>query len=643
MKEKFKYFLWIIVFAFMFFAGAISKFSEFIFISHSYLFALIILLIFVVFSLWLILTQQEINKETFNPIVWAAIIIFAVLILTSRAKYDSIFETYRIIAPVFLFLMVINLIRNHKEWKSFTYALVAFGVFIGVISYVQFYVGPGFGTSALCSIWGYQNTFAAFLVLMIMLSYGIYVDTENRHLKMLISTIPMFFIFLLFLTVSRGGYIAFFVAIIAFAIASPKNRSKALLKEGIPIIIGSFLLIIVGSPREIVLANLGKGSVLVNFIGGGEDYSLGMRIYMLKLAFQIFLKKPVFGYGLGTFRYTFAMFNTQDKFFRIDPHSLFFKLLAETGVVGTLAFFFFIGHFIIRSFVKTRKEEGNLIYKGLFAGLTGMIFHMCIDVDIYPIMFVILFFGLALLVPQAFVEFKLSQKKALAVVSIILLLIISISLFPKTVASTYAVKGENPNSFKKVQASIELLRKAIKIDSESSQYQFTLGELIAKSMTSYEESEKISQMSEAYRRAYELNKLDYRPPFRIGITLLFERSPKAIAYLETARELYPANQNVLSWLSVVYAYVNKDANTAQTYLQEAERYNSRLRLDFSFACGILELIKGNRKEAEKHFSTLAFHDEIYRKFDMLPQTYAEGRYVLQLKIISEMTGEMSGN
>jgi len=538
--------------------------------------------------------------------------------------------------------MVINLIRNEKEWKNFTYALVSFGVFIGVLSYIQFYVGPGFGTSALYSVWGYQNTFAAFLVLMIMLSFGIYIETENRNIKMLLSTIPMFFIFLLFLTVSRGGYIVFFIAIITFIIVSLKNKSKALFKESIPIIIGSVLLIVVGSPKEIILANLGKGSVLVNFIEGGQDYSLGMRIYMAKLAFKISLKKPIFGYGLGTFRYTYALFNKEDVF-RIDPHSLFFKFLAETGITGTLAFFSLIGYFIIKSFVKTRKEEGNLIYKGLLAGLAGMAFHMCIDVDIYPIMFVIIFFGLALLIPQEFTEFRLSQKKVLAVVSIIIVLIISINLFPKTVASIYAVKGENPNSLKKVQASIEYLKKATKIDPESSQYQFMLGELIAKSMTSYDDTEKINQMNEAYKKAYELNKLDCRSPYRIGITLLFDKNPKAIKYLETAKELYPTYQNILSWLSVAYAYVDKDVNKAQMYLQEAEKYNSTLGLDFSFANGVLELIKGNKKEADKYFSTLAFYDEIYKQFDTLPKTYAEGRYALQLKIIRDLVNEMKGN
>jgi len=91
-----------------------------------------------------------------------------------------------------------------------------------------------------------------------------------------------------------------------------------------------------------------------------------------------------------------------------------------------------------------------------------------------------------------------------------------------------------------------------------------------------------------------LNKLDYRFPFRIGITLLFDRSPKAIKYLETAKELYPANPNILSWLSVAYAYVEKDVKKTEIYIKEAEKYNTKNNLDFSFAQGVLELTKETR-------------------------------------------------
>jgi tetratricopeptide (TPR) repeat protein len=301
-----------------------------------------------------------------------------------------------------------------------------------------------------------------------------------------------------------------------------------------------------------------------------------------------------------------------------------------------------LGYYLIKSFKIIRSRKQNYTYLGLFAGLTGMLFHMCLDVDIYPIMFVVMFFALALLVKIEFVEFKIKPKVITVSLAIILILIISFDLAPKAVASIYAVKGENPNSLKKVAISIENLQKATEIDPKCSQYYFQLGELYAKSLTSYEDNEKIELMNDAYKKAYELNKVDYRAPFRIGIALLFDRDMESITYLEKSLEFYPTNPNILSWLSVAYAYVNKDAEKAQFYLEEAQKYGTS-SLDVSFAKGVLELARGNKEAAEKELSTLIFYDEIFKKMDVLTKNYAQGRYALQLKIIRDMMSEIKEN
>jgi len=65
-----------------------------------------------------------------------------------------------------------------------------------------------------------------------------------------------------------------------------------------------------------------------------------------------------------------------------------------------------VGYYLVKSLKFIQSEKTNYTYIGLFAGLTGMLLHMCIDVDIYPVMFVVLFFALALLVKNEFIEFK---------------------------------------------------------------------------------------------------------------------------------------------------------------------------------------------------------------------------------------------
>jgi len=656
---KLKNFLIFAVILFLFISGTISKFSELIFIAHSYIFALGIIVVFIIFTLWLLFSEGQINRATFNPFMIIFLLVSILLTFFSIAKYDSIVETYRIVAPVLLFLIIINTIQEDRRgpempWtldcnvpvqacfraglKIYSYALVGFGLFVGILSYIKFY-SDSFGTSALSSIWGYTNTFAAFLVLMILASVGIYLNTQNKNIKRLNSLVPMFFIFLLFLTVSRGGYLALIVAFVTFCLLGRHNL-KVVSKEILPIIIGSVILIIVGTPREIILANFGKTAILAKFVAGvSQNASLWDRVHMFSLAIKIFLKKPLTGFGFGSFRYTFTVEEWVSEPFRIDPHSLFFKFLAETGVIGTLSFFSMIGYFLLKAFRKIRFENENFLYKGVFAGTIGMFFHMCIDVDIYPIMFVVLFYAIALLVPQEYIPLKASHKKIFAIVSIILVLVVSFDLLPKSIASTYAIRGENPNSLKAVDTSIKLLRKASEIDPKSSQYYFYLGEFISKSIKSYDEGGRIDEMIEAYKNAYNLNKYDYRAPFRLGMAYLFNKDKNAVDYLEEAEKLYPTNPNILVWLSVAYNYILKDRDTAGIYLKKAEEY-SWGGLDLNFAKGVYELIKGNKSEADKYFSNLAFYDEIYQKFGA-PRNYLKGTYNLQLKIIKDIEQEMN--
>ncbi len=635
---KFKKFTMFLVLLFLFAAGAISKYSELAFIAHSYMFALGIIAVFIIFALMMLFSEGQINKFTFNPLVIAFVLVSVVLVFTSIAKYDSIVETYRIVTPVLLFLVVINTIHSESDHRFYSYALVAFGLFIGILSYVKFY-SEGFGTVALSSLWGYTNTFAAFLVLMILASLGVYLDAQDKNIKRLISVIPIFFIFLLFLTVSRGGYIALIVAFVAFVVVVGNHNLKKVLKEILPVIIGSVILIAVGSPKEIILANFGKTIILAQFVAGvSQDVSLWDRVHMLDLATKIFLDRSLTGFGLGTFRYTFAMNEWVAEPFRIDPHSLFFKLLAETGVIGALSFFSMIGYFLLKAFRKIRLEDENFLYKGVCAGTIGMFFHMCLDVDIYPIMFIVLFYAIALLVPSEYISLKASHKKIFAVVSIILVLVVSFDLLPKSIASTYAARGENPNSLKAVDTSVKLFKKVIKIDPKSSQYQFYLGELISKSIKNYDEQGKVEQMINAYKAAYNLNKYDYRAPFRLGMYYFFYRVSPAVDYLETAERLYPTNPNIQSWLSVAYCYVAKDPAKAYGYLKKAEEYNSG-GLDLSFAQGVYELANGNKIKADKYFSTLSFYSDIYDKFGA-PRNYSAGVYSLEIKIIDDLEKEL---
>ena len=634
MDKRIKYLIWILILSFLFYAGTVSRYSEITFITHSYLFAFIILLIFILFLIYEIKFKKKINKETFNPLIYIAIGIFLFLIITSTVKCDSIFETYRIITPIALFLIIINTAESKKDWNILVKGFLTFGIYMGILNYIYFYKETGFYGSALTSNWGYQNTFAAFLVLMSFLGLGVYLDEKDKNKKMLLSVIPIFFNFLLFLTISRGGYIAFVVATIVFLLAIAKDR-KTIIKESIPIVVGSIILIAVGAPKDIILKNFGKEKLLIRFVGGNQNSSLWDRVHMAYLATIIFLKKPITGFGLGSFRYTFAMYEWIAEPFRIDPHSLFFKLLAETGILGTVTFFTLVFNYLIKGFFSSRKSN-NLIYIGLLAGISGMFFHMLIDVDVYPIMFVLLFLSLSFLVPQKFIHAIRKHINIMILTTFALVPLMIFNLLPKTVASIYAMKGENPYMHKSIEQAVYFSKKATEWDPHCAQFVNLLANNIAEEEAQKQNVYSFAHLEKLYEEAYNLNKYDKRYPFNVGILKLYGKNPESIQYLEKSRLLYPTNPNTLSWLGVAYTYINNDTEKAEKYIDKAEEYDTRHSLDVTFAKGILNLIQGNQKEASECFSTLNFCHDLNSTIGAKSKDYSEYKYYLQIKIIKDL-------
>ncbi len=631
MEGVLKKILIIVVVAFLFFAGIISRYSELIWIYHSYLFALLILLIFVMFTLWMF-KSNEIHILIASPLVYIMIVVFLLLITTSIYRYDSVVSTYKVITPILLFIVVVNLVKSKKDFLVSVYILVTFGLVIGVMSYVQFYNLLIF---RLPSIWGYANTFAAFLVLETMLGFGVFYEEKRPLVKLLLYIVPVFFIYLIFLTVSRGGYIAFAVTLLTAFLVS-REKVKFLKQWGL-VFIGAALLIAVAAPREIILENFFRNKLLVKFaVGTTQNQSLYDRIHLAFLSLRIFSKRPITGFGLGSFRYTFTKFETIPEHFRIDPHSLFFKFLAETGIAGTVTFFGFITYVLLKSLKYIMSFRNDVIYAMLFSGFVGLLCHMCIDVDTYPIMFIVLFTVLALLIPGEFVSNKRKHKFFLTSISAVIILLVVFSLFPKTVAARFAVKGAHSSEFR------SYFQEAIKLDAESAVYRYYYGSALMEYLNSADDLISIKSALSEYEAAERLNKNDFRYPFESGRITIFLHDSSALASLERARNLYPSNGRICLWSSVAYAVLTNDTNRAGYFLDRAKSLginDSDKNLDYLFAKSIYLLKRGKIYEAKETFKKMSFLANLYDTLGTQDRNFSHGIFLLEEKLFSDLIHE----
>ena len=556
-----------------------TRFGEVVGPAIIYTFSLFVFVLFAVFAILHLL------KKAFDISIILFIIALIILIFTSQYRYGSIMETYKLVSAILLAIIVMNLIETKKDFKIFLYSIVGLGLLLSVVSYV-FYaatISMVFDRSkiaevaytynfavgkVLWSIWQYQNTFGGFLILPLFVSYGFTLNERNRDKKIIFSFISMFFIFILFLTTSRGAFLSGIAAFVLFLSLSDKKDFHNIFINTAIILAGAFVLILLGAPKEVILRNLGKTTTLAKFVGGIPNSSLWRRLHFISLSLLIFKKHPLFGSGLGTFRDMFCINEwIPDKYIRIDPHSLIFKFVAETGILGVATFFFMIFRFFYKGFIETLKDKKDLLVKGLFAGIAGMFIHMCLDVDTYPIMFVLLFTVLGAFTYKKKNKFPKSIKRtSLIIVSFLLITIALFDITPKSIASVYALRGDTS---KTISNKIEYYRRAKMLDPKNPIYPYYLAETLGKEIKEKYNKNTIEPVIDNYKDAMELDPNDYRFPLFVGITYLYMKDTNSIIYLKKAENLYPTAPFIKSWLAIAYIYTEGDVKSANIYIDKA--------------------------------------------------------------------------
>jgi O-antigen ligase len=126
----------------------------------------------------------------------------------------------------------------------------------------------------------------------------------------------------IFLSGSRGGMLAFVVELILFAtltLLQRRNYRVALGLVAVSVLVLAFL------------AFVGKGEVL----GRLGDLGPGVRVNMTNDSFRMFFRRPVLGWGLGTFPTVYPGFRSfYTNLFVNEAHNDYAQLLVETGLVG---------------------------------------------------------------------------------------------------------------------------------------------------------------------------------------------------------------------------------------------------------------------------------------------------------------------
>jgi O-antigen ligase len=184
----------------------------------------------------------------------------------------------------------------------------------------------------------------------------------------------------IFLSGSRGGMLAIVAELVILAVLLVKQKRGLRTAIGI----GVFLAIVVG---------------LLTWLGGGElsrriatmgpahsELSSDIRFYINRDGLRMFLKKPVLGWGLGTFPVVYPQFRTfYTNFFVNEAHNDYLQLLVEMGLLGFATMLWFLLTLYAQALKKIGNWTGEMsgaVTLACVLGLSGILVHSAVDFNL---------------------------------------------------------------------------------------------------------------------------------------------------------------------------------------------------------------------------------------------------------------------
>ena len=184
----------------------------------------------------------------------------------------------------------------------------------------------------------------------------------------------------IFISGSRGGMLAIVGELVILSVFLVKQKRGLRTAIGL----GVFLAIVVG---------------LLTWVGGGElsrriatvgpsrfELSGDIRSYINRDGLRMFLKKPVLGWGLGTFPVIYPQFRTfYTNFFVNQAHNDYLQLLVEMGLLGFATMVWFVATAYARAIKKIGDWTGDIsgaVTLACMLGLTGILIHSAVDFNL---------------------------------------------------------------------------------------------------------------------------------------------------------------------------------------------------------------------------------------------------------------------
>src|SRR6266849_3657777 len=305
---------------------------------------------------------------------------FAVAVLASvafNAPTSAVArELMRFVSYLCFYYTVVDWVRTESDFKAVVNTLLLSTIGAAIFGIYQYMIGgysaiydalypiqedalknPPF-EGRITSFLSHYNTFAGYLNMVIPFAIALVVKARDEFSRVIAQICLMLSGLAMVLTQSRGGLLAFVAVLVmsAYYLApTPQARKKWISAILIVCLLGGLVI-----------------GMIFERLSGVDQFTELSRLAIWAGAGLIFLSHPVAGIGYGNFKNVLAATINVTEGSMLDAHNLYMELLAETGVLGFIAFFI-LAFTVMRRGVHTYKQSRTLMDAVVgFAVATGV-------------------------------------------------------------------------------------------------------------------------------------------------------------------------------------------------------------------------------------------------------------------------------
>jgi len=293
----------------------------------------------------------------------AAILATGLGVLTGTVRGGGgFFFVVKYIQYFVIYFMVVNNLRDRRQFQRFLVALLLTAAVVSVIGVLQ--IPSGVRVSApFEGKGGEPNTLGGYLVLMLALVLGLLLASRSGRARLLLGLLALVVLVPLLFTLSRASYLALIPMALALLVWSERKAPIAL-ALALALVAAPFVVPRSVADRVLYTFTEAPHGGQLQVAGFRLDGSTSERIQSWRIALlDDWPKRPVFGFGVTGYRFLDAQYP---------------RVLAETGMAGFAAFLWLqAGLFAeaLRVLRRTRDPLFKGVALGFLAGFVALVTH----------------------------------------------------------------------------------------------------------------------------------------------------------------------------------------------------------------------------------------------------------------------------